>query len=569
MDSSSVPASSPEPPQALPASPPFSCARRTAWLAAAALWACIYLPGLGSLELQGNEAKRILPALHMIASGDWLIPELGGVTYINKPPLIYWMVAGSFLASGSRTELPARMPSVLMILAFASVLILMPSTFFGVPARLAAALIFMTIVSFIEKGRQIEIEASFVAVTGIATVWWLNAWAAGSSRWATWFVPCIVLGIGLLLKGPLILLFFYAVVLMVLARTRRLRDALVAPHLLGIVVMLAMLLWWVVYVWLTKAGASANLQYEVGSRFTPKDIDYAGWMGTWLKVLVDFLPWALLLPFLWSRTWMAALPARQQQVFAACRLALVVAYVLVNAMPATRSRYSMPLFPLAALLLGWLLAAQPPRPLLSPLWRRLVLSAVFVCLIASVVGALLMPTGFLFMLIGRFGGPHIAVQATASQYILASGVFVAASVAAAAAMRLRHWLYSPLNLAVATGVVIAVVMLGFAAFALPVITSFESKRPVGVKINGVIPAGEPVHICSFAYEPFLFYIHRPIVPVSSNSIPAGVRWLLVPNEELPELRKLPRLGQASIALDVTYRKKNRYILLDLREPGPK
>ena len=37
-----------------------------------------------------------------------------------------------------------------------------------------------------------------------------------------------ILGIGLLLKGPLILLFFYAVVLIVLARTRQLRDALAA-----------------------------------------------------------------------------------------------------------------------------------------------------------------------------------------------------------------------------------------------------------------------------------------------------------------------------------------------------
>ena len=48
-----------------------------AWLFAMLVWACLYLPRLGELEVQGDEAKRILPAQEMLHTGDWLTPVLG------------------------------------------------------------------------------------------------------------------------------------------------------------------------------------------------------------------------------------------------------------------------------------------------------------------------------------------------------------------------------------------------------------------------------------------------------------------------------------------------------------
>jgi 4-amino-4-deoxy-L-arabinose transferase-like glycosyltransferase len=37
----------------------------------------------------------------MAASGDWLIPHIGGVVYADKPPLFFWFVAALFRATGS------------------------------------------------------------------------------------------------------------------------------------------------------------------------------------------------------------------------------------------------------------------------------------------------------------------------------------------------------------------------------------------------------------------------------------------------------------------------------------
>ncbi len=29
----------------------------------------------------------------MVASGDWIVPHLDGLAYLQKPPLLYWMTA--------------------------------------------------------------------------------------------------------------------------------------------------------------------------------------------------------------------------------------------------------------------------------------------------------------------------------------------------------------------------------------------------------------------------------------------------------------------------------------------
>src|SRR5688572_25671825 len=39
-------------------------------------WAAIYLPGLGALEIKGEEGRRILPAVTMIESGNYLVPQV-------------------------------------------------------------------------------------------------------------------------------------------------------------------------------------------------------------------------------------------------------------------------------------------------------------------------------------------------------------------------------------------------------------------------------------------------------------------------------------------------------------
>ena len=83
------------------------------------VWAAIYLPGLGSLEIRGEEGRRILPAVTMLQTGNYLVPHVGSEPYFRKPPLVNWIVAASFKLTGVRSEWTARLPSALAILAVA------------------------------------------------------------------------------------------------------------------------------------------------------------------------------------------------------------------------------------------------------------------------------------------------------------------------------------------------------------------------------------------------------------------------------------------------------------------
>ena len=62
---------------------------------AALYWAAIFLPGLGSHELKGEEGRRILPGQQMLRSGEWVVPFSEGEPYLRKPPLINWVIAAS------------------------------------------------------------------------------------------------------------------------------------------------------------------------------------------------------------------------------------------------------------------------------------------------------------------------------------------------------------------------------------------------------------------------------------------------------------------------------------------
>src|SRR5258708_36308302 len=90
------------------------------------LWAALYLPALGSLAIKGEEGRRILPAISMLETGNYLVPQVGGEAYFRKPPLINWVVAASFKLLGQRNEWTARLPSAVCGLAVSVVFVTVP-----------------------------------------------------------------------------------------------------------------------------------------------------------------------------------------------------------------------------------------------------------------------------------------------------------------------------------------------------------------------------------------------------------------------------------------------------------
>ena len=96
-------------------------ARRHALLILA-LCVPLFLAGLGSrdLDLKG-EPREAVTAWEMIHSGELVLPRLNGTALPEKPLLFPWMVAGSTLLLGERSEWAVRLPSALAAIGTAFV----------------------------------------------------------------------------------------------------------------------------------------------------------------------------------------------------------------------------------------------------------------------------------------------------------------------------------------------------------------------------------------------------------------------------------------------------------------
>lgn len=350
------------------------------------IWAAMYLPGLGSLEIKGEEGRRILPAVTMLETGNYIVPHVGGEPYLRKPPLINWVVAASFKLFGVRNEWTARLPSVLCVLAVALTFFLVARPSLGRDGALFAALIWLTNFGIIEKGRLIEIEALYVSLFGIAMICWLTFWQQRRSSWLTWVVPSIFLGLGLLAKGPLHLLFFYGIVVVVLFRAGELRMMLQPAHLAGVLLMLGIFAAWALpYLQMTPGQNTGEVwSRQFTGRLSGDDFKVGSWLMNMPRGLAYGLPWVVLLVFVRG----AFRDSRNGQIARAIAISTAALFVGVNLIPGGLPRYTMPLLVPAIWLIARIINAPEligARVLAAPAeWLRRHVPAV-ACAIAAAI----------------------------------------------------------------------------------------------------------------------------------------------------------------------------------------
>src|SRR5438045_1852696 len=210
------------------------------------VWAVIYLPALGSIAIKGEEGRRILPAVRMLETGNYIVPQVGSNPYYRKPPLVNWLVAASFRFFGVRNEWTARLPSALSVLAVAMAFVTVARASLGARGSIIAAMIWLTNIGMIEKGRLIEIEGLYVSLSGLAIIFWLSFWSQKKSPWLVWLPASIFLGLALLAKGPLHLVFFYGIVFAVLWQTKNWRLLIHPAHFAALAIMLAIFAAWAI-----------------------------------------------------------------------------------------------------------------------------------------------------------------------------------------------------------------------------------------------------------------------------------------------------------------------------------
>jgi len=325
--------------------------RLAAVLVVLLVWAVIYLPALGSIAIKGEEGRRILPAIGMLQTGNYIVPEVGGNPYFQKPPLVNWLVAASFRIFGARNEWTARLPSAVIVFAVAIAFVTVARGSLGPRGSIIAALIWMTNIGMMEKGRLIEIEALYVSLCGLAIIFWLSFFVQRKSPWLIWIPACIFLGLGLLAKGPTHLIFFYAIVFAVVWHMKDWRLLIHPAHFAGLAIMLGIFAVWAIPFLHTTPTHVAAVKWS--NQFTGRiqgiDFKLVSWIQNIPRGLVYFLPWVLLFPFV---RFSAFHDYPEQRLARGLAWGIAVPFVALNLVPGALPRYSMPVIAPAS----WLLA---------------------------------------------------------------------------------------------------------------------------------------------------------------------------------------------------------------------
>jgi 4-amino-4-deoxy-L-arabinose transferase-like glycosyltransferase len=96
--------------------PQAALSARTVWLVFAVVWATIYFASLFSPPLMDDvDASHAQAAQHMAESGDLITAKTNGIRYIEKPPLPYWVIAGTYKIFGQNT-FATHLPNALAML---------------------------------------------------------------------------------------------------------------------------------------------------------------------------------------------------------------------------------------------------------------------------------------------------------------------------------------------------------------------------------------------------------------------------------------------------------------------
>lgn len=325
------------------------------------LFGLLYSFQLGQAPLANPDEGRYaeIPR-EMLAGGDFILPRLNGVYYFEKPPLMYWMVAGCQRLFGA-SELAQRATPALFALAGVLLAYLAARRLHGRLAGLCAAVVLGSSLLYFALARILVLDMAVSVLMSVTLFCFLLGVREPPGRRRRLLLYGLYAGaalatltkglIGLLVPGAVMLLW-----LLVCGEWRRLRP-LHLPS--GAALFLAIAAPW----HLLAAGRNADwaqfyFVHEHWERFTTTAHGrFEPWWYFVPVLLGGLFPWP---GFLWPalRDALAGGWARRKENSEAWFLVLWAAFVFLffSASQSKLAPYILPALPPLALLLGRFLA---------------------------------------------------------------------------------------------------------------------------------------------------------------------------------------------------------------------
>jgi len=341
------------------------------------------------------DAVQAQIARNMLTSGDWVTARLDGVVYLEKAPLVYWAIAASYEIFGAH-DWAARIPIALSSVALCWLTMAFGTWAFGKPAGFYAGLCMATCIGLFLFTRILIPDVMLTFTVALAMWAFLRALDENEPHPRFWaFVLAANLGLGLLLKSLIGILFPIAAGIIYLAITRQFFSVAawrrLHPFSGAFIVLLVAAPWHVLatlrnppyfaftlhsgpgeyhgFLWFFLINEQLlrflNLRY-------PRDYNTVPRLYFWSLHLVWLFPWSVYFPALAKLSFKPVDRAGQTRLLALSWAGFVLVFFTFST---TQEYYSMPCYPALALLLGSAMA-------MGGIWIRRgtrVLSIVAAC----------------------------------------------------------------------------------------------------------------------------------------------------------------------------------------------
>jgi len=169
--------------------------------------AALLYPCMSFLLFEPDEGRYAEIPREMLLRGEWIVPYLQGEPYLDKPPLLYWLVIGSYRLFGVHDWSARLVPA---LAAHATILL---SYVIGRRSLGERAAFWGTLALCLAPGFMTV--ARLLVLDGLLALWVILSLLAGLEavrekrwRWGWWTVASIACGLGFLTKGPISLVLF-------------------------------------------------------------------------------------------------------------------------------------------------------------------------------------------------------------------------------------------------------------------------------------------------------------------------------------------------------------------------
>ena len=360
----------------------------------------IIFSNLGSIPLlDPDEPVYAETPKEMMMYNEFISPRIYGEYWYDKPPMYYWLVAGSYQLFGVN-DFAARFPSALLAIICISSVYFFAKKILNERAAIFSGFVLVTSIEFFYLSKA--------AVTDITLTLFLTLSLLCFVR-KKYYLFYLFAGLATLTKGPIGLFFPVVIAFLYLLFTRQLSEIKRMKIMSGSLIFAVVALPWYIVMYNIHGSDFINtfLGFHNITRFTsPEHPSGVLWYYYVPVLLIGFFPWCTCILQAMYRIFLGHCEKFKEMFFFS--IWAIVVFVFFSISQTKLVSYILPMFPALAIIIGWYidqLCTEYHRPKHQLLWHGFMVMLTILFSLGSYLGIKELPIieHSVFALIAVFG----------------------------------------------------------------------------------------------------------------------------------------------------------------------